>query len=163
MVRWLEACSCWISIFGKAILLLVSLLGGVEHKWCTAAPRIRQNWSRDTNGKATISAAVDCQPTQMALRWPISSPAKVSGDSSTSRWRPSVEHMAEFIVLSESSGQVPDAVEDDRSLCSWCCGGDRGPDRVFSIKFRVLLVISRGCDFLFSQDPYCNCTCTADD
>lgn len=143
MVRWSET-SCGISISGEATFLLVSIHGGVEQGRYAAdlGLGIRRRWSCDTEERATISAAVDCQPTQTALWWPLSSPATVPGDSSTSRWRPSTEPMAEFFIFSVSSGDVPDVVEDCRPLCSWCDGGGRGSDRIFPSQFRVFFVIS---------------------
>ena len=152
-VRWLKASSCCRFSNQFEAVLFSYLRGGVEEErhadlWC----RSRRRWSSDTEARAASSAAVVCLPTQMALWRPLSSPAVVSGDSSTSRRRPFAECEAALLVSSAPSGDVPGAGDDGCSQCSWCDGGDRGPDGVFHLIRRVISVNSRD---LFDARPFC--------
>jgi hypothetical protein len=115
-------------------------------------PRGRWRRSCDTSIRATSSAAFACLPTILAYWWPSSSPATIPGVLATSRRRPCAEFVAAVPVFSPTSGVVPVAGEDGRTLCFVHIGGDTGRDGVFQILSKVFNVNSR---VLFAFSYFC--------
>jgi hypothetical protein len=82
-------------------------------------------WSSDIFICITLSVASDCQPDQKAIWW-LLSPDMISGNLSTSKWRPYMEFVVVLIVDPEPSGVIPSAGEDGHSWSSFH-GSGGGP------------------------------------
>lgn len=154
----------WASFAGVVLRSSPSRYGGGEKKnWGTALfPGDQLCWSSDTaNPWRTISAAFNCLPTLIAIRW-LPKPVMKTGDS-TSRWRPDEGLTATPFFSPVPSGIVPGAGDEGRCTDPLCAGGREGLDCFFLILFSVRFLKSRG-DFvlvLLVEVPAVTCTCTA--
>lgn len=114
--------------------------------------------------RSTLSAAVVCQPTQMASRWLALTPASITGVLTTSMERPSTEFAAALLVESGTSGLVPVSGAGGCSQSSTFIGGDRGGlDGVLQSSCRVFCANVWDCFAIssFLEVPFVNCSCTA--
>lgn len=163
----LEAFGGSVLLSGGALLFSFSRRGGVRRKkqarLSHCGIELLRSWGT-AKYRRTLSAAVVCQPTQMASRWHALTPASFPGVLSTSLERPSSEFAVALHVESETSGLVPVSVAGGYSWDSNFIGGGRGgPDgfslsscRVFYAKVWDCFVI-----FILQHVPHVNYSCSA--
>jgi hypothetical protein len=101
---------------------------------------------------STFSTAGKSRPSLSDISWHVKSPALLSGNSLTSKVRPSMRSATALCVYTAASGVVPATVHDGGSPGLWLQvdGGKREGLDCFGLSFREVLYQGPKCIFHIS-------------
>jgi hypothetical protein len=153
------------SVVGDVRRASLSCHGGGEKKSWGSALRPAAWWYRSWDtaiSRGTTSAAMDCLPTMIAIRWLLQSVMKTG--NSTSSWRPDEGLGAALHFFPGPSGSVPGVGEEGCRSSSLCFSGRGGSDCFSQFVLRVLFAKSTDrLDLLYlCEVRVVTCTCPVD-